>query len=478
MKKLDQFIVKSFLGPFLGILMVVIFILMLQFLWLYIDELVGKGLGLKIILEFLGWGSATMLPLALPLATLLASVMTVGQMAENNELIAMKSAGISLMRVLSPIIICAGIISVLCFFAVNNLVPVAYNKIYTLRDDIGRTKEEINIPTGTFYDGIDGYVLRIDSKDDKTGVMHGVMVYDHTAGKGNVSLTIADSAMIKMSKSKDYLTFQMFSGINYQETNKMSYRDTSLQLQKINFSQQDMIIPLKNYAFQKSDKSKFGDQVRAMNLKQLEHGKDSLTILNDSTRAVNLMSFMSRRFLKYSNQLDTASHFQGRTPFDYSRMKGWKNEQEELSAYESAASVAEDIRTAVSGYENDVYAYIYILRRTDVELLKKFAEALACFLLFFIGAPLGAFIRKGGLGVSAIIAVMFFVLYWVVDITGTKLARDGAVTAAAGVFVSAVVLGPLGAYFTWKAAHDSAIFNTDNFGSWWRKIKSRFMKVL
>ena len=147
MKKLDQFIIKSFLGPFFGILMVVVFILMLQFLWLYIDELVGKGLGLRIILEFLGWGSATMLPLSLPLATLLASVMTVGQMAENNELIAMKSAGISLTRVLTPLIICAGIISVLAFFAVNNLVPVAYNKIFTLRDDIGKTKEEINIPT-------------------------------------------------------------------------------------------------------------------------------------------------------------------------------------------------------------------------------------------------------------------------------------------------------------------------------------------
>lgn len=139
--------------------------------------------------------------------------MTVGQMAENNELIAMKSAGISLTRVLSPIIICAAVISVLAFFAANNLVPVAYNKIFTLRDDIGKTKEEINIPTGTFYDGIDGYVLRIDSKDDKTGIMHGVLVYDHTAGKGNVSVTIADSAVIKMSKSKDYLTFQMFSGV-------------------------------------------------------------------------------------------------------------------------------------------------------------------------------------------------------------------------------------------------------------------------
>lgn len=477
MKKLDQFIIKSFLGPFFGILMVVVFILMLQFLWLYIDELVGKGLGLRIILEFLGWGSATMLPLSLPLATLLASVMTVGQMAENNELIAMKSAGISLTRVLTPLIICAGIISILAFFAVNNLVPVAYNKIFTLRDDIGKTKEEINIPTGTFYDGIDGYVLRIDSKDDKTNMMHGILVYDHTAGKGNVSLTIADSAMLKMSKSKDYLTFQMFSGINYSETNKMNYRDTSLQLQKTNFRNQKMIIPLQNYAFQKSEKSKFGDQVRAMNLTQLGHGKDSLTHLNDSTWAVNTASFFSRRILRFANQLDTASHFQGTTLFDRSKLKKWGSKEEELSAYRNAENMAIEYCTAVSSYENDVYGYIYILRRTDVELLKKFAEALACFILFFIGAPLGAFIRKGGLGVSAIIAVLFFVLYWVVDITGTKLARDGAITAAAGVFISTIVLAPLGAYFTWKAAHDSAIFNTENFGSWWRKIKSKFMSI-
>lgn len=477
MKKLDQFIIKSFLGPFFGILMVVVFILMLQFLWLYIDELVGKGLGLRIILEFLGWGSATMLPLSLPLATLLASVMTVGQMAENNELIAMKSAGISLTRVLTPLIICAGIIGILAFFAVNNLVPVAYNKIFTLRDDIGKTKEEINIPTGTFYDGIDGYVLRIDSKDDKTNMMHGIMVYDHTAGKGNVSLTIADSAMLKMSKSKDYLTFQMFSGINYSETNKMNYRDTSLQLQKTNFRNQKMIIPLQNYAFQKSEQSKFGDQVRAMNLTQLGHGKDSLTHLNDSTWAVNTASFFSRRILRFANQLDTASHFQGTTLFDRSKLKKWGSKEEELSAYRNAENMAIEYCTAVSSYENDVYGYIYILRRTDVELLKKFAEALACFILFFIGAPLGAFIRKGGLGVFAIIAVLFFVLYWVVDITGTKLARDGAITAAAGVFISAIVLAPIGAYFTWKAAHDSAIFNTENFGSWWRKIKSKFMSI-
>ena len=477
MKKLDKFIVTSFAGPFIGILLVVIFILMMQFLWLYIDELVGKGLGLKIILEFLGWGAATMLPLSLPLATLLASVMTVGQMAENNELIAMKASGISLARILRPLIICAGIISVLAFFAANNLVPVSYNKIYTLRDDIGKTKEEINIPTGTFYDGIDGYVLRVESKDDKTRMMHGVMVYDHTAGKGNTSVTLADSAMIQMSKTKDFLTFRLFSGINYQETNQISYRDTSLQLQKITFAQQEMVIPLENYAFQKSGEAKYGNQVKAMNLKQLSHGKDSLTHLNDSARLVNTASFLGRRLLKYANQLDTAEHYQSSTPFSSERFGEWKDEDEELRAYEGAAVIAEDCKTTISAYESDVYSYIFLLRRTDVEYLKKFAEAIACFILFFIGAPLGAFIRKGGLGVSAIIAVLFFVLYWVIDITGTKLARDGAVTAAAGAFISTIVLFPLGLYFTWKAVHDSAILNTENFGSWWRKLKSRFITM-
>lgn len=475
MKKLDQFILKAFIGPFLGILMVVVFIFMLQFLWLYVDELVGKGLGIKIIFEFLFWGSCTMLPITLPLATLLSSVMTIGQMAENNELIAMKSAGISLTRILTPLIITAGIISVLTFFAVNNLVPVSYNKIYTLRDDIRKTKDEINIPTGTFYDGIDGYILRIDSRNKETGIMHGVMVYDHTAGKGNVSVTVADSAIIKMSQTKDYLTFRLFSGINYQETNKMSYRDTTLELQKISFNQQDMIIPLEDYAFKKSDKAKFGDQVRAMTMSQLRHGNDSLSHLNDSTWARNTGEFLARRGLRHANQLDTACTFTSQTPFDFTEFGKWKSKDDELKAYKAAVSVAEDYANTMSTYENEVYSYIHILRLSNVELLKKIAGAIACFILFFIGAPLGAFIRKGGLGVSAIIAVMFFVLYWVVDITGTKLAKSGSISAASGVFISAIVLAPLGAYFTWKAVHDSAIFKTENLGTWWRKVKSRFM---
>ncbi|MBQ9310959.1 MAG: LptF/LptG family permease, partial [Bacteroidales bacterium] len=255
MKKLDSFILKAFIGPFLAILLIVIFILMMQFLWVYIDELVGKGLGLKIVLEFMLLGGCTILPLALPLATLLSSMMVMGQMGDNNELMAIKSAGVSLSRVMLPLMIASAFISVGAFYVGNNLVPVAWNEIYTLRDDIGKTKNEIKIPAGTFYDGIDGYVLRTESQDKKSGMMYGVMVYDHSSNKGNTSVTLADSALMKMSKNKDYLTFTLYSGSNYQESNTRKLRDTTRELQHIDFERQEMIIPLKNYSFQKSDSS-------------------------------------------------------------------------------------------------------------------------------------------------------------------------------------------------------------------------------
>ena len=282
---------SSFIGPFFAILFVVIFILMMQFLWLYIDELVGKGLSFKVILEFLGWGSATLIPLSLPLATLLSAVMTLGTLGENNELLAIKAAGISLKRVLAPLIAVSVIISIGAFFASNKLIPIAYNKIFTLRDDIGKTKEEIKIPTGTFYDGIDGYILRVNERDKETDMMHGVMVYNHTGKKGNTSLTIADSAMMKMSDDKSYLTFVLYSGSNYEETNTRKYRDTTLQLQKIEFASQEMVIPLENYAFKKSEDTRFGDEVRTMNLKQLRHSEDSIGRVDSNAKMDNIARF-------------------------------------------------------------------------------------------------------------------------------------------------------------------------------------------
>ena len=475
MKKLDQFILKSFVGPFFAILLVVVFILVMQFLWLYIDELVGKGLSLKIILEFLGWGSVTMLPLSLPLATLLASMMTLGTLGENNELLAIKAAGISLQRVLIPLGICCAIVSVAAFFVSNDLIPVAYNKIYTLRDDIGKTKDEIKIPTGTFYNGIEGYILRVNERDKETDMMRGVMVYNHTGKKGNISLTLADSAQMKMSKDKSYLNFVLYSGTNYEETNERKYRDTTLQVQKIDFSRQEMIIPLENYAFQKSDTSRFDDQVKSMNLKQLHHGQDSIGLLNQTAKKENFDAIRSSRMLTFNRQLDT-NGTEGITARFEDELT-WKSTQHEINVLESAKKSAEDMQMTLEGYSRERFHYTFTLRNIDIEILKKFALAIACFVFFFIGAPLGALIRKGGLGTPAIISVLFFVAYWVIDISGTKLARDGAVGPFHGVFFSSYVLLPTGLYLSWKAINDASIFNMDGIKSGFRKLKSKIMGI-
>ena len=477
MKKLDQFILKSFVGPFIAILLVVVFILMMQFLWLYIDELVGKGLSFKVILEFLGWGSATLLPLSLPLATLLSSMMTLGTLGENNELLAIKAAGISLQRILIPLGLVCVVISIGAFFISNDLIPVAYNKIYTLRDDIGKTKEEIKIPTGTFYNGIEGYILRVNDRNEETDMMYGVMVYNHTKNKGNTSLTLADSALMKMSKNKTYLTFTLYNGANYEETNNKKYRDTTLTLQKIEFGKQELIIPLENYAFQKSDSSRFDDQVKSMNLKQLQHGQDSIGALNEAGKQSNIASVNKSRTLRYNSQLDSAGKAGRTVPFTHENLNQWKKIEDEIKAVEKAKDNAEELQMSLASYSRERFHHTYTLRLIDIEILKKFALSIACLIFFFIGAPLGALIRKGGLGTPAIISVLFFVFYWVIDITGTKLARDGAIGPFSGVFISSYILLPTGLYLTWQAINDSSIFNLGNVKNVFKKIKAMVMST-
>ena len=478
MKKLDRFILISFVGPFVAILFVVIFALMMQFLWLYIDELVGKGLGLSVIMEFLFWGACTILPLALPLTTLLASMMTIGQMTENNELLAIKSSGVSVLRVFSPLFIVSIFISIAAFAAANDLVPLAYNQIYTMREDIKNTKDEIKIPTGIFYDGIDGYVLRIDKRNNRSGMMYGVMVYDHTTTRGNVSVTIADSAIMKMSKNKDYLTFNLFSGVNYQETNKKAYRDTSLQLQKINFSKENIIIPLENYSFQGGDGPRFGDQVKAMNLKQQQTVRDSLIRERDSITTAHLAELMKTEISPFFQQLDTTfSHREFPSTFAPEDFMQWRDLEQERTAYNGALGTARQILSTVENYQMDSVKYTKILRMSQVEILKKFSQALACLVLFLVGAPLGALIRKGGLGAAAIISVLFFVLYWVVDLTGTKLAKDGTTTAYIGAFISTGIILPIGVILIWKATHDASPISFDGVKAGWRRLKRKVMSL-
>ena len=477
MKKLDLFILKSFIGPFFAILAITIFILVMQFLWLYIDELVGKGLELKVILEFLLWGSCQVLPLALPLATLLASMMTFGDMGEHYELTAMNSAGISLARILLPATVASAVIAVAAFYIGDRLVPYSINHIYTMREDIGRTKSEIKIPVGTFYDGIEGYILRIDDRDKESGMMYGVMVYDHTTDKGNLRLTVADSGIMKMSKAKDYLTFQLYNGTNYQETNTRKYRDTTLALQRIHFARQEMVIPLENYSFHHSDSARYGDQVRSMSNEQLRHGRDSLAGKSDEGAEKFLEEIRRSYALQWQSQLDSGWKDPAKKPFDLDRKPAsWEDPERRKTAYESAMSNANQLQSTIQTQGMEAYEYSRLLRLSEVEIWKKYAQALACFILFFIGAPIGSLIRKGGLGTPAVVSILFFVLYWVVDISGTKLARDGATTPFIGDFISAFVLIPIGVFLTWMAIREKSV-NLDAFKTWRRKIFSKIMSL-
>ncbi len=472
MKRLDRFILKSFIGPFIAILIVVMFILVLQFLWVYIDELVNKGLSFSVILEFLMWGGCTILPMAMPLATLLASMWTIGQMSENNELIAVKSAGISLVRIMSPLFVASAIISVLAYYSANDLVPFAYNKIYTLRDDINKTKDEIKIPSGIFYDGIEGYVLRVDDRNDESGMMYGVMVYDHTGGKGNTSVTLADSALMKMSSTKEYLSFTMYNGTNYQETNTRQYRDTTLELQKIFFKKQDLIIPLENYSFEKSDSTRFSDQIKSMGLEDLQDLRDSMHTKFDRLHEIQMRSINSTIGLGKEDQLDTSVLRKNLSDFEDEGFLKWDKLEDKGIAYSMAAEKARMAENELKSLNRDVYESQFYIRRSDLEINRRLVQALACLILFFVGAPLGSFVRKGGLGTAAIISVLFFVLYWVVDLIGQKLAKDGAVSPLNGALIPLYVLVPVGVFLVWKAAHDSA-FNTDQFRAYLRKVKAK-----
>ena len=480
MKKLDRFTLKAFIGPFTAILLVVVFILMMQTLWLYIDELVGKGLGLRTILEFLFWGVCSLaLPLALPLATLIASTMVVGQMAENGELMAMKASGISFGRIIAPLALASALIACGTFFVCSRLVPYAFNQIYTLRDDITKTKNEIKIPPGTFYDGIDGYILRVGAQNKATKMLYDVQVYDHTAHKGNISVTLADSAVIKMSKAKDYLTFSLFNGATFREDNTLRYNDTSLVLQRINFARQELIIPLKNYSFEKSDSARFDDQVKTKQMAELRMLSDSLGHYLDSMhkRQYDVLRHSSAFLL--TAQLDTARRDGSRQAFSDSTYLSWKDDADRIEAYRRASENATRLGSEMSSYRFETYDQSYSLRQADLCFLEKFAQGLACFLLFFIGAPMGSLVKskRGGLGVGIIISVLFFVVYYVVNISGNKLARDGAVETPVGVFIAAAVIAPIGGFLTYKALKDAELFNMDQFKIWRRRIASRIVRL-
>ncbi|MCL2097947.1 MAG: LptF/LptG family permease [Bacteroidales bacterium] len=472
MKRIDRYIITSYLGPMLLTFVIVLFVLVLQFIWLYIDEIIGKGLELSVILEFFFWGGVTFIPLSLPLSTMLASLMTMGSMGENNELLAMKAAGMSVKRIIRPLVGVAAIVSITAFLISNYLLPVAHLNISSLMSDIRHKRSEIKIPTGIFYNGIVDYSIRIERQT--TNMMYNVILYDHTAQRGNNSVTRADSGYIRFTNDKQYLIFKLFDGYTY-EDQQQNVGDTIYPFQKRNFTEQEVLIPLSGYEFKRGENDEwFKGQAKMKSLGTLGYESDSirrqeLTIIKDFSN-----NFAYRTNLMRSQEFDSlllikaqyAKSFAGDSLFNLS------TDEEKFNAISAAADHVSRAVSQLDMHAASFEQYNYNLRRINIEWHRKFAMSIACLLFFFIGAPLGTIIRKGGLGVPAVISIFFFVLYWVVDISGVKLSRDGVWLPIIGMWLSSAVLLPLSIFITYKATTDSNLFNIDRYNI------ARYTKIL
>ena len=487
MKKLDLYLIKKFMGPFLVVFMIVMFALSLQFIWQYINDLAGKGLSLGVIFEFWGWASCTLLPNEIPLATLLASIMTLGGLGERNELLAMKAAGISLMRIMMPLVVISALITVGAFFVADRLVPYAFNKVYTLKEDITRTRDEIKIPTGIFYNGIDGYILRVEDRNEESGMMYDLIIYDHTANTGNVNMTVADSGRIEITPDKENLIFDLYHGCSYTENNKMNFRDTTLQLSRLRFDEQQLIIQLNNYRFQRSEKDNYGDELKSLGLKRLQTDRDSISREVDTLVRKQLPRFASTVGMNYLYQLDTAlsrsKTYKG--DFNLDSLTATLTPEQLQRARRSAAGKAELGEEQVKNFERETSYNIGMIRRIDVESIIKFTLSLSCLIFFFVGAPLGAIIRKGGFGTPVVISILLYLIYYIIDIIGRKLAtKSGTLTPWEGALVSTLVLLPVAILLTRKSTQDSSLFNPDSYkeffrriGRWMSKRYHRFMNL-
>lgn len=457
-----------------------LFLVLMQFLWKYVEDLVGKGLAPTVIGELFLYAALNLIPLALPLAILLASLMTFGNLGESLELLATKAAGVSLIKTMRPLIVLIICISIGAFFFQNDAVPRINVKFAALLRSIKMKSPELDIPEGTFYNEIDNYSLYVNSKNKETKILKDVMIYDTSKGFNNMAVIVCDSALIKTSASKDYLLLSLYYGQQFANFNQSSQqRNTNSKFvpySRENFKQKDIIIPF-DAGFNRVDESTMEGSQISKNIYQLQHSIDSISHQVDSINSKDREFILTTSHTAYRNNPDNVSTVANAnvTPknsrvLDLDSILTTTSPSEKISIYNNAISRTDNARTDLlirSGYKVQMQKNI---RMHKTEFHRKFTLSFACLIFFFIGAPLGAIIRKGGLGMPVVISVILFIIYYIIDNVGYKMARDGVWVAWHGVWLSSFILFPLGVFLTYKANNDSALFNADAYRKIFKKI--------
>ena len=466
MKKLDKLVIKSFIGPLILTFCIAQFVLVMQFLWKYIDDLVGKGLNTWVLIQLLAYASARLVPLALPLSVLLASIMTYGAFGEHFELTAAKSAGISLLRFMKPLIYTVTAISIFAFYFSNNLLPMANLKFSALLYDIRHQKPTMALKPGIFYSGIDGFFIKAESKDDKTNSLTNITVYDHTSGKGDDHVITASGGKMLQDEDAMALTLLLENGKQYREMDpKEQNAKNTYQMVSTSFGSWEKRFDLSQFKLSRTDESFFKDLKQMMNLRQLYGEIDTINIEANNLKK-GLMGYAKPYLNMQKYGIDTLKKEDAVKPVKFANAGELLNEYprtKKIQIMEVAMNNARNIKNYADVTTKQLDFKDHDMVTHMVEVYRKFTLSIACLVLFFIGAPLGSIIRRGGLGWPLFYSVIFFIIYHITSLTGEKLCENDVLTSFSGMWLSTFVLTPVGLFLTLKASADSKIYSTEYY---------------
>ena len=484
---------RSFLPLFMMTFLICLFIVLMQFLWRSIDDLVGKGLGISVIGELFFYAALSMVPMALALAILLASLMTFGNLGERFELTAMKASGISLMKAMRPLIVFIALVAVGAFFFQNYVLPVAQTKMWTLMFSVRQKSPELEIPEGVFYDQIPGYNFYVEKKNPETGALYDMMIYDVSRGFDNARVILADSGHLKLADDKEHLFLQLHSGEQFENLRETPSNNqaTNQPYRRESFKLKEILMAF-NTGFNRMDESGIRNQYVGKNITELRQTIDSVSHRVDSIGAIYGRELREQPYMRLS-------YYENNETYEPDDPRPDKERRHEVAMAEPGRvdsvfyrkrpdMVPSYISQAImkanrmkQDYEFKSYAMEEdrkTIRRHDIEMQRKFTLSFACIIFFFIGAPLGAIIRKGGLGTPLVISVLLFIVYYIIDNNGFKMARDDKIAVWEGIWLSSAILLPLGIFFTYKAMKDSAVFDLDAIKNRFRRLTGRMKREL
>jgi lipopolysaccharide export system permease protein len=474
-KKLDKLIIRAFVGPFVATFFITLLVLVMQFFWLYIDDFVGKGLDAGLIFEFIWYQSAVLVPLALPLAILLSSLMTFGNLGESFELVAIKAAGISLLRFMRPLFILTVFICGIAFLFSNYMIPVANLKSRTLLADIVYAKPAFDLKEGVFYDKIGGFAIKIGKKESNDSVIRDVIVYEQTNPVQD-NFIIAKSGVMSVSEDKRFLVFNLKDGWRYQERSDNSYSENT-EYVRLGFKEYKKQFDLSSFQFVRTDDSVNKNSERVMSMRQLDVAIDSLKKENSGVRKqleetlYSMLTFTKYMTLDSAWRAAPAAPDSNKTATSFSR---WLPDSARVVVAQRASGQINSLRTSLESTATNLKERERILRKHKIEWHRKIALSLACLVLFMIGAPLGSIIRKGGLGTPLIFAIVFFMVFYFSSTTGEKFAKENTLTPFTGMWLASFVLVPVGIFLTYKAMRDSQLFNKEFYARFVRILKRVF----